>query len=307
MSRRAFLGGLAMGAALLTACGGEVPEPGVELDRRRVAYGSHPRQQGDLTAPRSGDPAPVLVLIHGGYWKPGMDRQILAPLGESLSRLGYAVWNIDYRTIGADGGGWPETFDDVATAIDFLASVAHSSRLDLDRVVTVGHSAGGHLALWSAARGRAPERATRPDAPGSSLRPRPVVPVTGVLSIAGVPDLVAAASTTAGGNVGELRQAVTELLGGTPEAVPERYAAASPRRLLPLGVPQLLIHGDRDDRVPIDQARTYAAAATAAGDPARLLEVPGGDHGDVARAESPARPALVSWLGDTIHPQRTSP
>jgi dipeptidyl aminopeptidase/acylaminoacyl peptidase len=127
---------------------------------------------------------------------------------------------------------------------------------------------------------------------------RPVVTVNGVVSLAGVPDLAAAASTTGEGNQQELRRAVVELLGGSPEAVPERYAQASPHALLPLGVPQLLVHGSRDDRVPVQLSRDHTAAATKAGDRVRLVEVPTGDHGDVTRADRPAWPQVVAWLDE---------
>jgi acetyl esterase/lipase len=289
LSRRTFLGGLAAGAVLLSACGGPDLKAVPALDRTRVAYGPLPDQEGDLTLPRSGGPWPVLVLIHGGYWKPGLDRSTLAPLGESLGRLGYAVWNIDYRTIGADGGGWTGTFDDVCTAIDHLATLAPTSGLDLQRVVAVGHSAGGHLALWSAVRARAA---------AAGLGTQPVVPVSAVLSFAGVPDLLTAGLAQGGGNAGDLRLAVHDLLGGSPADVPERYAAASPRQLLPLGVPQLLVHGGVDDRVPIEQAREYRTASTSMGDTTLMIEVPTGDHGDVTRPDHPAWPQVVSWLSD---------
>jgi acetyl esterase/lipase len=289
VSRRTFLGGLAAGAATLVSCGRPTSETSISLDRQTVAYGVDPAQVGDLTLPLTGESHPVLVLIHGGYWKPGLDRTTLGPLGESLGRLGYAVWNIDYRTVGTDGGGWPGTLADVGTAIDHLATLPADKRLDLAHVVTVGHSAGGHLALWAAARGRL-------DQP--PLDVKPLVRIKGALSLAGVPDLVMAATVPGGGNAGDLRQAVLDLLDGSPDAVPDRYAEASPRELLPLRVPQLLVHGARDDRVPIEQAQTYAAAASAAGDAVRLVEVPTGDHGDITRADRSAWPDVVAWLSE---------
>jgi acetyl esterase/lipase len=291
VSRRTFLGGLAAGAATLTSasCGRPTPETGISLDRLQVAYGADPAQIGDLTVPLTGESRPVLVLIHGGYWKPGLDRTTMAPLGESLGHLGYAVWNIDYRTVGTDGGGWPGTFADVGLAIDHLATLPADKHLDLAHVITVGHSAGGHLALWAAARGRLDE---------PPLDARPLVRIKGALSFAGVPDLVMAATAPGGGLGGDLRHAVLDLLDGAPDAVPDRYAQASPRALLPLGVPQLLVHGSRDDRVPVEQAQVYSEAAAAAGDAVRLVEVPTGDHGDITRADRVAWPDVVAWLSD---------
>jgi acetyl esterase/lipase len=308
--RRSFLGTLIAGAVLLGAgaCGGPAPVPEATVyDRQRMPYGAHPRQTGDLTVPRSKGPHPVLVLIHGGYWKPGVDRSTLVPLAEALSRRGYAVWNIDYRTIGADGGGWPGTFDDVAAAIDHLASIGPPVGLDLSRVAAVGHSAGGQLALWATARERVAARSPAVPAgtapPGSALAGiRPVVSVQGAVSLAGVPDLAAAASVTGAGHPGELRRAVVDLLGGSPDQVAERYALASPRELLPLGVPQLLVHGLRDDRVPVQQARDYTAAAQRAGDHIRLIELPTGDHGDIARHDRPAWPDIEAWLDTVTNP-----
>ena len=281
LSRRAFLAGLAAGAAVLSGCGdGPEVQAGTVADRTRVSYGRYASQSGDLTLPVEGGPHPVVVLIHGGYWQAGLDRRTMVPLGEAVGRLGYAVWNVDYRTVGPDGGGWTATFDDVGAAIDHLDDIRRDADLDLGRVVAVGHSAGGHLALWAA------------------TRRRPSVPVTGVVSFAGVPDLAAAARAAGDGNVGELRKAVVGLVGGTPEAVPERYAKASPVEQLPLRVPQLVVHGVRDDRVPIEQARRYAAAATRAGDALQLVEVPTGDHGDITRSDRSAWPQVASWLTD---------
>lgn len=287
--RRRFLAGLAA-AGLAVSCDRLGPEGAVSLERRQVAYGADPRQVGDLTVPLDSDPHPVLVLIHGGYWAPGLDRTTLGPLSDALARLGYAVWNVDYRTAGTDGGGWPGTFEDIGSCIDHLATLPPDRHLDLARVVTVGHSAGGHLALWAVARGRVPP----------PLGGRPLVRTQGAVSFAGIPDLVAAATAPGGGNVAALRAAVVDLLGGGPDVVADRYAAASPRALVPLGVPQLLVHGSRDDRVPVEQARAYAEAAAAAGDPVRLVEVPTGDHGDITRDDRSAWPDVMSWLGDTV-------
>jgi acetyl esterase/lipase len=246
---------------------------------RQIAYGSHPDQVGNLYLPGGdGAPWPVVVLLHGGFWKWGWDRTLMTPLARDLAARGLAAWNVEYRRVGQAGGGWPGTLADAAAALDALADV---EEVDPGRVATVGHSAGGHLALWLAARHRIP--AGRPGA-APRVRPRAAV------SQAGVADLVRGADEGLGDG------ACAGLLGGTPEEVPERYAVASPAALLPLGIPQLLVHGLRDDIVPPSQSRSYAAAAAAAGDEVEVLELDAADHFDVIEAADPSWAAAVAWL-----------
>ena len=204
-----------------------------------IAYGDHPDQVGNLHLPAGeGGPWPCVVLIHGGFWRVGWDRTLMTPLAIDLARRGVAAWNIEYRRVGQEGGGWPGTLEDVAAAIDHLATV---EAVDRDRVATCGHSAGGHLALWLAARHRLPAAA-----PGGPPR---VVPVAAV-SQAGVADLVS------GDEAGLGSGACAALLGGHAHEVPERYAVASPAQHLPLGVPELLVHGGSDDdRAPDPERR----------------------------------------------------
>jgi len=252
---------------------------------RQVAYGDHPDQVGNLHLPARGDgPWPAIVLVHGGFWRFGWDRTLMTPLARDLAGRGFAVWNIEYRRVGQEGGGWPGTLEDVAAAADAAAGL---DRVDPARVFTVGHSAGGHLALWLAARHRIPG-----GAPGAAPRVHPC----GAVSQAGVADLVAGAGAWLGNG------ACQALLGGSPGEVPDRYAAASPATLLPVGVPQLLVHGGRDDLVPPSQSRDYAAAARAAGDPVDLVELPDADHFDVIEAGDPAWAAVVAWLHERLRP-----
>ncbi|MDA8295712.1 MAG: alpha/beta hydrolase [Actinomycetota bacterium] len=223
-------------------------------------YGAARDQVADLWRP-SGTPEarPVVVVIHGGFWRTRYGKGLMHGLCLALVRLDYCVWNIEYRRLGPrSGGGWPTTLEDVAAAIDALQGI---EGVDCSKVVTCGHSAGGHLALWAAARDRLP-----PGMPGAS----PGVRVGAAVSLAGVSDLVAGATLGRG--------AAAELLGGEPGEVPERYAAASPFASLPLGVPQLLVHGDADTTVPCAQSERYVARAQALGDPARLLVVPRAGH-----------------------------
>lgn len=273
LDRRAFLAGVAA-LSLATACSTSDPEDGERgatgsrAERTRISYGDQPQQGVDLWLPADpkATPVPVVVLIHGGFWRPGFTGSLMDPLAADVAGRGWAAWNVDYRPAGdGSGGGWPGTFTDVATAVDRLARPAGSDgRLDLDRVVTVGHSAGGCLALWTAARGGLP-----PDAPGGS----PTVDLRAAVSLAGVNDLAA--------GFRDGLSAVGTVMGASPDEEGARYALASPAARLPIGVPQVLVHGTADDVIPLDQSVAYARRAVAAGDDAELVKVDGADHFDV--------------------------
>jgi acetyl esterase/lipase len=216
----------------------------------RHRYGAHRWARADLYVPDGPGPFPVVVLLHGGYWRARYSKRTMKAAAIDLARRGLAAWNVEYRRIGrGQGGGWPSTFDDVAAAIDHLAAL-DDPRLDIDDgVAAIGHSAGGQLALWAA----------------SASRAEPRVRVNRVVAQAAVCNL-----TVAG-------EPAWELLGGRPQEVPERYDFADPMRLVPLGVPTLLVHGAEDATVPVRRSRDYAAAARAAGDEVTLVEpVPGG-------------------------------
>lgn len=215
-----------------------------------IAYGDHPSQIVHRHAPRRDDgPAPVAVLLHGGWWRDLHDAHLMDPLAEDLAEAGWAVWNVEYRRTGADGGGWPRTVDDVARALDLIAATAdREGGLDTSRVVAIGHSAGGHLGLMTAA---------------DSL-------VTSVVALAPITDLRRCADAGLG------EDAVAPFLG--PDPTPELYAEASPLHRLPIGVPQLIVHGADDQRVPVEHSRDYTAAARAAGDRVDHHEIAGADH-----------------------------
>lgn len=207
-------------------------------------------------------------------------RNEFTAVAKDLASRGFAVWNIEYRRLGAPGGGWPGTFHDVALAIDHLATMkADDIPLDLSRVAVVGHSAGGHLALWASARNRSPEL----------LGPVRVHPTVAV-GLAAVTDLVQAAILDSG------RGAVMELLGGSPSQYPDRYAVASPIQMLPLGIKQLIIHGTEDDALPIDFSRRYASAAQTAGDGVQFVELPDAGHMDFLDPHSQAHSVLCDFL-----------
>lgn len=252
----------------------------------RVSYGPEALHFGNLRLPiGDGGPYPVVVLIHGGFWRARYGLDLMDDLGEDLARRGFASWNIEYRRVGDPGGGWPGTLEDVAQATDYLQALALTHTLDLSRVVTLGHSAGGHLALWLAARPRIPA-----GMPGASAGAAGYTPIAGAISLAGVADLVA------GYRRGLSTDAVMAFMGGAPEEKPERYAAASPIALLPLGVPQVLVHGTEDAIVPPAISRDYAAAGAAAGDDARLRELPGVDHFAVIDPATAAWETIVAEL-----------
>lgn len=242
-----------------------------------VAYGDHPYHLANLHLPsREGGPWPCVVLVHGGFWRSGWDRTLMTPLAHDLARHGIAAWNIEYRRVGQEGGGWPGTFADVAAAVDHLVEV---EPVDTTRVATCGHSAGGHLALWLAARHRLA------DGVGASPRVRPVAAV----SQAGVCDLERAWRDGLGDG------AVEGLLGPLEEGS-ERLAAASPAALAPLGVPQLLVHGTEDDAVLVSQSRDYAA-----GEPsAKLVELDGADHFDLIDVDHAAWATARDWLSTRL-------
>jgi acetyl esterase/lipase len=218
----------------------------------RIPYGDDPSQWVDVYRPAEGSRGTV-VVIHGGFWKAEYDASLGRPLAVSLQQEGWTAVNVEYRRVGS-GGGVPQTLDDIAAAIDALAGIGG---VDLATVITLGHSAGGHLAVWAAGRGRL--------APWKPMRVR----VTAAVAQAGVLDLAAAYDDDLGGG------AAKAFVGGAPGAA---YEPVDPRRQLPLDVPVHCVHGTEDDQVPISQSRDYVDAATAAGADATLTVIEGGDH-----------------------------
>ncbi|MBA3782755.1 MAG: alpha/beta hydrolase [Nocardioides sp.] len=261
LSRRTLLASVGV-TALVSGCGGD-DVTGVE----KITYGDDASQFGELTRP-SGTSRGVVVVIHGGFWKAAYDLDLGRPLAADLVERGWTTWNIEYRRVGS-GGGFPATFDDVHTAIEKLADVD----VDTGRVVTLGHSAGGHLATWAAARGRFDEwQAT--------------VPVTEVISQAGVLDLTSAFVQNLGDG------AVGALMDGPPG--PD-YDLGDPTRQIPLDVPVWCVHGRSDTVVPPDQSVKYVERARAAGATAEDVSVDG-DHFVVINPNSPAWARTVEIL-----------
>lgn len=256
---------------------GKLPMPPADV---QLAYGNDPNQIGELRLPPDSGPHPVVVLVHGGCWKAQAARY-LAAMGDELKTYGIATWNIEYRRLGQPGGGWPGTYLDVGHAIDHLRGLSASYKLDLDRVVVLGHSAGGHLAMWAGTRQRI--GASSPLFISGPLRLR------GVINLAGTIDMTANISHMEEKCLGPV---VTDMMGGTPSEVPARYREASANTVLPLGLPQILIWGDHEDYVPQPLAEQYVGAATRTGDRARLVLVPAAGHFETASPFTSAWPIV---------------
>jgi acetyl esterase/lipase len=243
-----------------------------------VSYGSGAEQYGELWPGARGRQHPVVVLVHGGYWRMRYRLDLMHALAADLQARGLAVWNIEYRRVGAPGGGWPGTFLDVANAMDALADLGGPFHLEQDRVILAGHSAGGQLALWAASRHVLPA-----DEFG-----RPRLAASLAVSLAGVTDLAEAARRKLSGN------AVAALLGGGPEIRGDVYGYACPTRLLPTGVPKLVVHGTADTSVPYDLSATFAAAA--AGDHCSFLSLAGAGHFELIDPDTEAWQCVIARI-----------
>jgi len=240
-----------------------------------IAYGPDPLQVIDLWRPAGAGPHPVVLMVHGGCWQTSVaDRRLMDWVAADLRACGIAVWNIDYRGVDRAGGGYPGTFRDVAAAADRLRSDAAAHGLDLARCVALGHSAGGHLALWLAARHRI--------APDSPLHDPDPLHIDHVVSLGGLPDLAAVAASPDNGCGTEVIAQLTDPGRSAP------YADTSIPPLLPIGTVQDLVNGREDRIVPYAFAENYVARAQAAGDPVRLHTVPDTGHVELIAPDTPA-------------------
>lgn len=248
----------------------------------RVAYGTEPLQFGELRLPPGKDSVPLVVLIHGGCWRSQYDLKHVGGAAAGLVKEGFAVWTIEYRRIGDQSGGWPGTFDDIAHAVDHVRRLsAQFPQLDTTRVVLMGHSAGGHLALWAASR-------KQNEMTGLFRSAMPPLKVSGVVSLAGITDLAEYGKGTGGCN-----QSVAPLLGGTPEQQAQRYRAVSPSERVPIGVFVRLVHGEADPIVPISQSRHFLGRMHAVGDRAELDVVKDAGHFDLLAPQADAWAVVV--------------
>jgi len=247
------------------------PAPPPDLTR---PYGALPEHVIDLRFPPR-RPAPLIVLVHGGFWTPAFDRSHLGSMAHALAEAGYVVAVPEYRRAGMAAEGWTGTFNDIAAALDQAAAIAEPHGADVNAVTWAGHSAGGHLVLWAAGR---------PGLPAGSPWRGPCA-ATRVVSLAGCNSLRLTAEWKLGDG------AAVKLMGGRPDEVPERYAVADPAALPPPRVPVTLVHGTEDDRVPLAMSQAFKTG--------RLIEIPGAGHFDLIDPQSPAWPRVLSALAGT--------
>jgi acetyl esterase/lipase len=257
VTRRLFLA-----AATLPVFGQEIPTLAPQKANARVPYGKAPQQFGDLFLPHGSGPQPAVIFIHGGFWRNTISLDHASHLCAALARAGAAVWSLEYRRIGDQGFNWAAMADDIVRGAQFLVTLAQRYNLDLKRVVAAGHSAGGQLALWLAAQ--------------------QVVDLRGVIPLAAVSDLRRAYALQLDGGV------VSQLLGGPPDRVSQRYAAASPIELLPIPVPQRVIHGTTDTIVPFDMSQRFAKASKNS----KLIPLPGTGHFDLIDPRAKVWPTI---------------
>lgn len=247
----------------------------------RVQYGSDPLQFAELRFPPGTGPFPLLFVIHGGWWLSANDLNHISHLCAKFTSYGIVTCSLEYRRIGDAGGGWPGTFLDVANAIEyFKGSLTRDLRVDTKRAAVIGHSAGGHLALWLGAKHRVPE--------SSILYTGEDQWLIAAISLAGIADLQSAWKLGLGD------RAVDKLLGGGPDQFPERYAEASPLELLPMGLKEILIHGRSDENVPISQSERFVQKAKIAGDESSLISLDGVGHFELIDPKSLAWDAVAN-------------
>jgi acetyl esterase/lipase len=230
VTRRSFLSAAAV--PLLAQDILKLPPPKASA---RIRYGKAPQQFGDLFLPRGPGPHQAVIFIHGGFWRSAYNLEHAAHLCAALAQSGAAVWSLEYRRLGDPGGDWAGMSDDIIHGAQHMLTVATRYNLDLKRVVAAGHSAGGQLALWLAAQ--------------------ELVDLRGVIPLAAISDLRRAYALQMNGGV------VGELMGGSPDRVPQHYAAADPMELLPIPPPQRVLHGTADNIVPFDMSQRFAKAS----------------------------------------------
>lgn len=242
-------------------------------------YGAARDCVADLHMPPSSRPRACVVLLHGGYWRRRYRRDLMQPLAEACAAAGMASWNVEYRRVGG-GGGVPQTLDDVSAAIDLLPRLLAERGCGGIPLVLLGHSAGGHLALCAAGRRQ------RVGAPSAEL--------AAVVALGGVCDLEAAARLRLSGG------AAVDFVGGGPDELPELYAQASPPRLLPLGIPYLLVHGLADESVPWELSADFHRLAQLCGDAGDLELLDGVGHFEpIDPATAPGRRGLL-WIDEVL-------
>lgn len=249
-----------------------------------LKYGTDSLQFGELRLPKQGKgPFPVIVVVHGGCWLSAYNLNYMSHVSAALTEAGYATWNIEFRRVGDTGGGWPGTFQDVALATDFVRELAKTYSVDSKRVAVIGHSAGGHLALWLANRKQLPS--------SSPLYTKNPLKLKGAIALAGIPDLA-----TYGTQQGSCNEAVPQLMGGTAAEYPERYAQASPQQMRLGAVPSRLVQGAKDPIVPVSQAENFAKKAIAASADSKVILLPEAGHFDLVAPQAPFWPQILQTV-----------
>ena len=265
VTRRTFLGA----SAALSLAAQDILSIAPPKADARIPYGKDPLQFGDLRLPAGPGPHPIVIFVHGGYWRNAYNLDHAGHLCAALTRAGAATWNIEYRRIGDPGGGWPGTLDDVLHGAEHMKVIAPRHGLDLRRMVACGHSAGGQLVLWLAAQ--------------------MAVDLRGVVPLAAVSDLRRAWALQLSSGV------VRQFLGATPEQAPQRYAATSPIELLPISVPQRMVHGTADQIVPFEMSERFAKKSQNA----KLVPLEGAGHFEPidprAREWETVRKSILDW------------
>ena len=257
----------------------------------RIRYGSDPIQFAELRFPNGKGPFPLLFVVHGGFWQSRYDLSHIGHLCTAFTSRGVITCNVEYRRIGNPGGGWPGTFQDISLATRIIVQTTSSDpRFDHARTAILGHSAGGHLALWLAGS----HRISR----GSPLHLDQRQAITKAISLAGVSDLRLAWKQKLGHGV------VTRLMGGTPDKYPDRYNAGSPIELLPTDASQALVHGTDDDTVPLSQSEAYVEKAEKLGDWPTLVKLDGFGHYELIDPESEAWPPVAQAVLSTLDMDR---
>ena len=230
-----------------------------------IRYGESPQQFAELRLPRGQGPFPLLFVVHGGFWQNKYDLSHIGHLCTALTGKGLVTCSLEYRRLGDPGGGWPGTFHDVSLGIDRIMEKLQSNKtVDVSRTGVIGHSAGGHLALWLVSRHNVSK--------GSPLHSNGENALSRAVSLAGVSDLLGAWRERLGNGV------VTRLMGGAPDKYPDRYEAGSPIELLPSGARVVLIHGSADDIVPVSQSERFFDKAVVLGDHPKLIPLKGVGH-----------------------------
>ncbi|GAA4306924.1 alpha/beta hydrolase [Nibribacter koreensis] len=258
------------------------PAPG-----QKIAYSTDSLQFGELRLPQGKGPFPVVVVIHGGCWLAQYNYQYMNHLSAALTKAGYATWNIEFRRVGNPGGGWPGTFLDVAQGVDFVRQLARQYPVDSKKVVVMGHSAGGHLALWAAGR--------KNIAKTSELYTKKPLKVKGVVALAGIPDLASYAMAP-----GSCNSAVPQLMGGLPNEVPHRYASGSPMQLKPGSAIIRLVQGEKDPIVPVAQPQAFEEKIKRPYSEIQTVLLPNAGHFDLVAPTSPVWSTVEQVVKDVL-------